>query len=183
MLPAWTRPPPSLLLVSAAGGQSPGNNENGEQRCFPDVGVPEASGCEPVLRVPRRPRAELTAGPPVPKQTPAVGLPAIHASVCKALSSGPWSLPSPYPDPVSLETKFLLWSRCRRDPGGGAAGRCFSEPQFPHLCNGAICSCAPPRVDVGLAGREDLENARRGPVLPTLWGQVCAGEVQLSCTD
>ncbi|XDA81723.1 hypothetical protein R6Z07F_011654 [Ovis aries] len=28
----------------------------------------------------------------------------------------------------------------RRDPGGGAAGRCFFEPQFPHLCNGAICS-------------------------------------------
>lgn len=36
---------------------------------------------------------------------------------------------------------------------------------------------------MGLAGREDLENARRGPVLPTLWGQVCAGGVQLSCTD
>ncbi|XP_043778841.1 uncharacterized protein LOC122707436 [Cervus elaphus] len=96
--------------------------------------------------------------------------------------------PEPSSPPGRQYRSRLPQSACRqstprRDLGGGAAGRCFSEPQFPHLCNGAICSCAPPGVDVGLAGRENLENTRRGPFLPTFWGQVCAGGVQLSCTD
>lgn len=125
-----------LLPVPAARGQSPGNNENGEQRCFPDVGVPEASGCEPVLRVPRRPRAELTAGPPVPKQTPQVGLPAIHASVCKALSSGPWSLPSPHPTPLVWKPNFSFGPSADVTPEEDLRGDASPSLSFPTCATG-----------------------------------------------
>ncbi|KAM7235025.1 hypothetical protein CapIbe_013845 [Capra ibex] len=91
-------------------------------------------------------------------------------------SSASPDAPEPSSPPGRRYRNRLPQSACRqstprRDPEGAAAGRCFFEPQFPHLCNGAICSCALPGVDVGLAGREDLENARRGSVLPTFWGQ------------
>ena len=182
MLPAWTRPPPSAPCSGCARAEPWKQRKRRAallSRCrspgslWVRAGPPRPQTSQG--RAHRRAAGTETDSPSRLAGNPRLGLQSpLLRTLVPAL---------PAPDPVSLETKFLLWSRCRRDPGGGPAGRCFSEPQFPHLCNGAISSCAPPRVDMGVAGREDLENARRGPVLPTLWGQVCAGGVQLSCTD
>ena len=46
----------------------------------------------------------------------------------------------------------------------------FFTPQFPHLCSGAKYSCAPPRVDVGLAGRAEDGKRPAGPSAAHLLG-------------